>query len=147
MSDYNKSMGNVDMLDKQVSLYRTRIQREKWWFPIFTQMLDIAIVNCWRIYNPVNENDTLTLLETSRRILLAFISKRSSSNCKRPGPQRNRLLKGRVSEDVRYDGGNHFVKVIQTQRRCALCGKKTKIICSRCDVPLHDACFEISHSK
>ena len=147
VSKYNKSMGGVDLLDKQVSLYRTRIRGKKWWFPIFTQMLEVAVVNCWRIHNIVNKDENLTLLETRRRLNLALLSKTSSSNGHRPEPQRNILRRGRVSEEVRYDSGSYFVAVIQTQRRCAQCGKKVKRICSRYDVPLHDACFEIFHTK
>ena len=112
-------MEGVDLLDKQVTLYRTRIRGKKWWFPIFTQMSDVAIVNCWRIYNIVNKDENLTLLETRRRLTLALLSKTSSSNRHRPKPQRRIFRRGRVSEEVRYDSGNHFVAVIQTQRRCA----------------------------
>ena len=119
VSEYNKSMGRVDLLDKQFTLYRTRIRGKKWWFQIFTQMLDVAVVNCWRIHNIVNKNENLTLLETRRRLTLALLSKTSFSNRHRPGPQRSILRRGRVSEKVRYDSGNHFVAVIQTQRRCA----------------------------
>ena len=141
-------MGGVDLLDKQVTLYRIRIRGKKWWFPIFTQMLDVAVVNCWRIHNIVNKDENLTLLETRRRRLtLALLSKTSSSNRHRSEPQRSILTRGRVSEEVRYDSGSQFVAVIQTQRRCAQCGKKVKRICSRYDVPLHDACFEIFHTK
>ena len=38
VSEYNKSMGGVDLSDKQVTLYRTRIGGKKWWFPTFTQI-------------------------------------------------------------------------------------------------------------
>ena len=141
-------MGGVDLLDKQVTLYRTRIRGKKWWFPIFTQMLDVAVINCWRMHNIVlNKDENLTLLKARRRLTLALLSKTSSSNRHRPGPQRSILRRGRVSEEVRYDSGSHFVAVIQTQRRCALCGKKVKRICSRYDVLLHDACFDIFHTK
>ena len=149
VSEYNKSMGGVDFLliDKQVTLYRTRICGKKWWLPIFTQMLDVVVVNCWRIHNIVNKDENLTLLETKRRLTLALFSKTSSSNRHRPGPQRSILKRGRVSEEVKYDSDNHFVAVIQTQRRCARCGKQVKRIYSRCDVPLYDACFETFHTK
>ena len=114
VSEYNKSMGGVDLLDKQVTLYRTRIHGKKWWFPIFNQMLDVAVVNCWRIHNIVNKDENLTLLETRRRLTLPLLSKTSSSNRHRPKPQRSILRRERVSEEVRYDSGNHFVAVIQT---------------------------------
>ena len=110
-------------------------------------MLDVAVVNCWRIHSIVNKDENLTLLETRRRLTLTLLSKTSSSNRHRPGPQRSILRRERVSEEVRYDSDSHFVAVIQTQKRCALCGKKVKRICSRYDVPFHDACFETFHTK
>ena len=140
-------MGGVDLLDKQVTLYRTRIRGKKWWFPIFTQMLDAVVINCWRIHNIVNKDENLTLLEARRRLTLTLLSKTSSSNRHCLGPQRSILRRGRVSEEGRYDSGSHCVAVIQTQRRCALCGNKIKRICSRYDVLLHDARFEIFHTK
>ena len=65
-------MGGVNFLDKQVTLYRTRIHGKKWRFPIFTQMLDVAVVNCWKIHNIVNKDENLTLLETRTMLTLAL---------------------------------------------------------------------------
>ena len=113
----------------------------------FDYRFDVAFVNCWRIHNIVNKDENLTLLEIKRRLTLALLSKTLCSNRHRPGPQKSILRRGRVSEEVRYDSGSHFVAVIQTQRRCAQYGKKVKRICSRYDVPLHDACFETFHTK
>lgn len=145
IAEYNKYMGGVDLIDKQVSLYRIRIRGKKWWFPIFTQFLDISVVNCWRIYQKIHPNETISLLEARRKIVLSYLSK--SSKRKRPGPQRNSISEGRVSKAIRFDEGNHLIQPIPTQRRCAHCGKKVTRICSRCNVPLHAKCFAAFHTE
>ncbi|XP_049861751.1 piggyBac transposable element-derived protein 2-like [Schistocerca gregaria] len=43
VEEYNAHMGSIDLLDKQISLYRTRIRSKKWWWPLFTQMIDISV--------------------------------------------------------------------------------------------------------
>jgi hypothetical protein len=41
-------MGDVDLLDVQISLQDMTLKSGKWWLPIFTQMLDAAVVSTWR---------------------------------------------------------------------------------------------------
>lgn len=147
IQEYNSHMGGVDLLDKQVSLYRIRIRSKKWWWPLFTQLIDICVVNTWRLYQIAYPQQNASLLDVRRKIVLAYLCKTTSSAPKRPGPQNSKLLGGRVSLDVRFDGQGHLVVPIKTQRRCALCGKKTKRICGKCDVPLHDVCFLPFHTK
>lgn len=127
-------MGGVDMLDKQISLYRTRIRSKKWWWLLFTQILDITVVNTWRLHQIASPDEKASLLDIRRKIVMSYLSKTTPSVPKRPGPQKSKLLGGRVSLDVRFDQIGHFVVPINTQRRCALCGKKTTRICCKCDV-------------
>lgn len=147
IQEYNSHMGGVDMLDKQVSLYRIRIRSKKWWWPLFTQLLDICVVNTWRLYQIANPQENISLLDVRRKIVMAYLSKTTLSTPRRSGPQKTVLFGGRVSLDVRFDGNGHLVLPITTQRRCALCGKKTKRICKKCDIPLHDVCFAPFHTK
>lgn len=147
ISEYNSYMGGVDLLDKQISLYRTKIRSKKWWWVLFTQFLDVAVVNTWRLQQILHPEDRDSLLDVKRKIVLGLVSKPTNTSRKRPGPQRSALLGGRVPVDIRFDSGNHLVQPIATQRRCAACGKKTKRICGRCDVPLHDICFAPFHTK
>ncbi|KAM9829211.1 piggyBac transposable element-derived protein 2-like [Syngnathus typhle] len=37
---YNRSMGGTDRADQSIELYRINMRRKKWWWPIFTWMLD-----------------------------------------------------------------------------------------------------------
>ena len=146
ISEYNLNMGGVDMPDKQVSLYRTCIRGKKCKFPVFTQFLDITVVNAWRLYQEASGNKTMSLLTARWEITLSYLSKQTSSNRKRLG-HKNKISEVRVSKAIRLDEGNHLMQPITTQRRCAHCGMKTKHICTRCQVPLHNRCFQDFHSK
>ena len=115
ISQYNLNMGEVDMLDKQVSLYRTHIRGKKWWFPVFTQFLDITVVNAWRLYQEASGDKTMSLLTAHRKITLSYLSKTTSSNRKCSG-RKNKISDDRVSKAIRLDEGNHLVQLITTQR-------------------------------
>ena len=144
-AEYNSYTGDVGMLDKQVLLYRIHIKSRKWWFSMFTQFLDVTVANAWRLYQKTSRDKSLPLLNARRKIVLSYLSKPSSS--RKRSSRKNSISEKRVSKAIRLDEGNHFVQPIATQRRCAMCGKKTKRICTRCQVPLHDKCFEEFHSK
>ncbi|XP_049816661.1 piggyBac transposable element-derived protein 2-like [Schistocerca nitens] len=139
--EYNAHMGGVDLLDKEISLYRTRIRSKKWWCPLFTHMIDICVVNTWRAYQIANSNEKLSLLDVRQEIVKFYLSKKTVSEPKRRGPQGSKLMGGRVNTDLRLDPGNHFIVPSKTQKRCAYCKKKTTKICDRCNVGVHDKCF------
>ncbi|XP_049942888.1 piggyBac transposable element-derived protein 2-like [Schistocerca serialis cubense] len=124
IEEYNAHMGGIYLLDKQISLYRTRIRSKKWWWPLFTQMIYICVVNTWRAYQIANSNEKLLLLDVRQRIVMFFLSKKKGSVPKQRGPQGSKLMGGRVSTDVRLDPGNIFFVPSKTQKRCAYCKKK-----------------------
>jgi hypothetical protein len=135
------------LLDKQVFMYRTSIHSQKWWWPLFTQFIDVTLVNVWRLFQISNPEVKINLLDVPRKIVLAFLVNTEAAPNK-SGPKKSVILGGgRVSESLRYDSGGHFLSAIATQRRYAECGMKTKRICCRCDVPLHDLCFKPFHTK
>lgn len=47
---YNTFMGGTDQMDDNINLYRIGVRGKKWWWPIFTWLLDAAIQNAWAIY-------------------------------------------------------------------------------------------------
>ncbi|XP_067646949.1 piggyBac transposable element-derived protein 3-like [Eurosta solidaginis] len=55
---YNKHMGGVDNIDQNVSAYRIAIRGKKWWWVIFTYLIDMAMTNgsfiCQSIANAIN---------------------------------------------------------------------------------------------
>lgn len=58
---------------------------------------------------------------------------------------RPKAIGDRVLADIRTDGINHFPESSGTQRRCGVCGLKTRRICRKCDIGLHQECFVSFH--
>lgn len=50
ISQYNSGMGETDLMDGDDSRYRIAIRSKKWWWVIFTWLIDVSIVNAWVIY-------------------------------------------------------------------------------------------------
>lgn len=46
----DKFMGGVDKLDWNVNQYRIKMHGKKWYFPIFTKIIDTAVVNAYILY-------------------------------------------------------------------------------------------------
>lgn len=42
---YNSNMGGVDLMDQNINTYRISIRDKKWWWSIFTWMVDVSIHN------------------------------------------------------------------------------------------------------
>ena len=47
---YNKNMGGVDRLDKNIAYYHIQFCLKKWWAPFFMFMPDVAVQNSWLLY-------------------------------------------------------------------------------------------------
>ena len=45
--EYNKAMGGTDQMDGNVAKNRIGIRSKKWWWPIFTWLIDVSINNAW----------------------------------------------------------------------------------------------------
>ncbi|GLV46153.1 hypothetical protein CBL_02869 [Carabus blaptoides fortunei] len=62
-SSYNAGMGGVDLHDQAVNNYRISIFGKKWWWPLFTHMLNTTMVNAWHLHKIANKNESLDLLQ------------------------------------------------------------------------------------
>lgn len=49
VSSYNKNMGGVDLMDQGINSYRISIRTKKWWWPLFSWMVDATLHNAWYI--------------------------------------------------------------------------------------------------
>ena len=54
---------------------------------------------------------------------------------------KGRFNKNRVPTAVRYDEIRHYPRSNPMQRRYGFCGKKSKYVCTKCDVALRINCF------
>lgn len=148
IAQYNKFMGGVDKLDWLIQKYRTKIRGKKWYFPIFTNLLDCAIVNAYILY--CMSNDNMPLLQFRRYICRVYLNVNSIlSNPKKAGrPSFNKLASKRVLENIRRDGNGHIIERTENgkQRKCAVCKSNARKQCRKCNVGLHLDCMELWHS-
>ena len=124
ISTYNKGMGGVDLLDCLSASYRPSIRSKKWYWPLFTNVLNVSLVSAWRAHCHVT-NHNLSHLEFLRHVTLALLNYESSSS--------ERLPQGGAYpvDKSRFDGINHTL-ASGTQGRCKVCKKNTKMCCQKC---------------
>lgn len=71
MEECSKNMDGTDIMDENINRRRVAIRGKKWWWPIFTWLLDVAVLNAWQIHKSVGS--AFTSLEF-RRELARFLS-------------------------------------------------------------------------
>lgn len=151
IAEYNKNMGGTDLMDENINRHRVAIRGKKWWWPIFTWLLDVAVQNAWQLHRGVGS--TFTSLEFRRELARFYLV---SYGCPPKGAGRPSLSKpcssgSRLSESIRLDGRDHFV--IQNEgnkrRRCAseTCISVVRTACNKCNVGLCIPCFLTYHTK
>ena len=144
VKQYNSYMGGVDRLDQDVNCYRIGLRKKKWWFSLFTWMLDATISNAYYYFKVNHPN--ISFLDFRRRLVLCYLQ-----GCQpippRPGPSRDRsLTSSRVIDDVRFDEREHFVILTGKQQKCAACPARPLSACRKCNVNLCVKCFFKFHS-
>ncbi|XP_022827111.1 piggyBac transposable element-derived protein 3-like [Spodoptera litura] len=104
---YNKNMGGVDELDQSISLYRVAVHGKKWWWVLFTYMLDMTVANAWRLHVMSHDNpmDQLTFRRHIARYYL------------RQGQRKSRQAAS-IVEGLPQDGVGHYPMKIDKPLRC-----------------------------
>lgn len=143
ISKYNKSMGGVDRMDENISLYRIGIHGKKWWSCIFTWMIDVSIQNGWQLHRVAHPE--MPQLDFRREIALYYcghygVPPKSTGN-------RKRKIESDDYSSLRYDNLSHWPRRSK-RRRCALetCKSSMRTMCAKCNVGLCIDCFESYHS-
>ena len=139
-------MGGVDKMDWLINKYRIKIRAKKWYFPLFTNMIDMAVVNAHVLYCMANEK--ITLLKFRQSIVRVYMKTSSVSDPKNsgcPSLNKNKLL--RVPEEVRRsDSGHALDRTVEgKQRKCAICKNNVRKQCIKYNVGLHVNCFLAWH--
>ena len=142
---YKKFMGGVDLSDWCTEKYRISIGGKKWYFKIFTYLLDMAEVNAWCVYR-VATKSSISHFEFRRKVALALLATESASRPKNPGRPSTTSYTKHTSEEVRLSG-KHYIERTDNgrQRVCALCKKQVRKQCAKCDVGMHVDCFPEYH--
>lgn len=71
IAEYNNNMGGTDLMDEFVSNYRIGIRSKKWWWCIFTYLLDVTVSNSWILYKRAN-NSKISQLDFRRNITQTY---------------------------------------------------------------------------
>lgn len=169
VTDYNRYMGGVDVLDQSMEYYRTFLKTRKWTLKVIIHFLDLAVVNCWRLYRcdslsqGVPANKIMDLLEFRYQIAESLINT-PDRLMREPSPMsperepaagiRRYQPANPPSLGKRYDGYNHLPTVdkLKSPRSCRLesCSSRTKTRCRKCDVYLcctsDNDCFYLYHT-
>lgn len=148
IGEYNKNMGGTDRMDENVALYRVSVRGKKWWWPIFTWLLDISIHNGWLLHRKTGIN--MPQLHFRRYIVKCYLTSNAAVP-RGPGRPAGNSNQGRVLHDIRYDETNHLVAMVpqKKRRRCAAenCKGTPRTMCCKCDVGLCIECFVPYHRK
>ena len=136
---YNKGMGGVDVCDRMLSSYRPRLRSKKWWWNIFSNMLNLAVVAAFTFYQYIGGSAGMSHIMFRREIARTMV--KFQEDRKRLGGPSVQPAKA-----VRYDGVNHSLDSC-TQGRCCLCMKNTRLQCTKCGKRLHKVCSEAYHQK
>lgn len=138
ISQYNKFMGGVDILDKRVANYRISIRGKKWYFAILLWMLDVCVVNSTILAHQFGcKMDSLEFRRQIARTLLYEYGDPKSAT----GPRSISIL------PIASSSQQHLIITGTQRRRCRVCQNKTTKACDRCEIPLHDKCFKDYHLK
>ena len=143
---YNKSMGEVDRADQNVSAYNYRIsiRSNRWWWPLFAWVPDMVVQNAWVLYRknkaPNDPSYDSASVEKSRRLSLkSFLVTLPELLIAPTQYPETCLIKFATTKWVTFRNhaqppkGVHWVK------------KNTRRWCSTCGRDLHDRCFNSFH--
>ena len=134
----NSGMGGLDLLDQSTAAYRLdRKSSIRFYLSIFFDLMDIACVNSYLIYNMKHPNK-LSLLNykivATKNLIQYHQSRKSAVPMSRPSKRKKQ------TESIDNHGGN--LPGYQTMRKrciyCAMEGKenRTFVICLACNIPL-----------
>ena len=150
VAQYNRGMGGVDVMDKLLGSYRPTIRGKKWWWPLFTNCLNISVVAAWKMFTYLHNipgNPLVTHLEFKRTIVMCLITLMKMVANWSPHPGGRSVG---FPADVRRDGMGHE-NAHTSQGRCVVCGTNTRNQCRKCSVRLHyskdKSCFADYHTS
>lgn len=140
--NYNKGMGGVDQMDQSISLYRVAIKGKKWWWVLFTYLIDMAMSNAWRLHVLLSkEDENMTYMDqlTFRRtVARAYL---------RPTKATSRPTSSSVLGLDRKNYG-HNPERVENPLRCVICHNRVRWRCELCQKTLcvERPCFGQFHT-
>lgn len=151
IGQYNSAMGGTDLMDENLNRYRIGIRGKKWWWCLFTWLIDVGVNNAWQLHK--KSGGGFQQLAFRRDIVECYLKTYGSApkHVGRPAASRSSVSFNRVSDNLRYDRLDHLVINCpqNKRRRCAGegCASHVRTMCKKCDVGLCISCFVIFHTK
>ena len=72
--NYNKAMGGVNQMDQSIGMYRIAVIGKKWWWILFTYLVNLTASNAWRLYCTANPNNRVKQLWFRRHKARTYLS-------------------------------------------------------------------------
>lgn len=137
---YNKYMGGVDLHDNGVANYRIKIRGKKWWWPLFSNLIDSAIVNAWKLHRYVHSDDKISQINFRSELARCLLQKSKTV------PINRRRSGYNVLDEIRFDNVGHIIESDpKCRNRCTVCKSNTIYFCRKCKKQLHVNCFNLYH--
>ena len=100
---YKTYMGDTDRMDQNINSYCTTIRTKKWYWTIFSWMLDVTAQNSWLIYCLEHDDiDHLEFRSMTARALLKKTEPRKSTG-------RPKILASIIILDIQFDKIGHYI--------------------------------------
>ncbi|KAL3193754.1 hypothetical protein MRX96_000053 [Rhipicephalus microplus] len=131
-------MGGEDVMDRPLGSYRPRLRSKKWWWNLFSNGLNMAVVAAWLLHCELHKGSdaAMTHIAFRRDVTMSLLQLKQKLTV-RPRPRVHLR-----HEDRKTDG--HYI-ISTTQGRCAECKKNTTNQCQQCKKRLHKKCFTAYH--
>lgn len=155
-NSYNKHMGGVDLHDNGVANYRISVRGKKWWWPLWVQCLDSAVVNAWKLHCFVaasTKEKPIPQLQFKNFIVkkLLLMSEDSDSETTTDTSPDDNMESEDIYRPTNFPriSGTHAPINSQNRRRCIVCTPKATVyICEKCNVSVHpEKCFKMFHEN
>ena len=146
---YNHCMGGVDLHDAFIAKYRIKVKGKKWWWPLFTNMIDSTVVNAWRLFR-LTHDDRQDLLHFRRVIAKTLLTTEKPLNEEVKDPivsQLGRPTLLQICSKPDVGERNHSITKREKRLRCRFCKSQTIYACSACNVGVHPKCFSRYHRR
>ena len=154
---YNENMAGVDRCDQLLCYYTVGRKTLKWWRRLFWRLIEIGIVNAFRLYQKKHgkrkdQDQKWFRQKLVHEIVDTFVEQRAAGGDARPGPGRPR------TPGVDRLTGRHKI-VTRSRGRCKVCAKqkkedgkckdtKTANFCETCNVHVcRGQCEQMWHSR
>ena len=127
MQFYNQNKVGVNVFDQMARNYMTHAATRRWLLAVWTNLLDIAALNCWILYRKCSDS----LISRRNFILQPIESLRDAYMMKR-----RPVLQRRVDPGSERQSGK--------RKKCAgrYCKNNTVAVCSHCDRPACGVCVD-----